>query len=82
VPDNRGRLSSRPTRAEVAAALGIPLVIVPGQSGRHAVLLVVVEDSDRALQRLAPLVSRVAGLAWNLDAIAALRRVEEVEAWA
>ena len=29
-----------------------------------------------------PLVSRVAGLAWNLDAATALRRVEEVKAWA
>jgi len=71
------------TRIAVSLLLAsIPLVIVPGESGRHAVLLVVVEDSDRALQRLAPLVSRVAGLAWNLDAATALRRVEEVKAWA
>lgn len=69
----------RPTRAEVAEALGVPLP--PTVSGR-ALLLVLVDDSDVALSRLAPLVERVSALAWDLGEREATVRFEEVRAHA
>lgn len=68
----------RPTRAEVAEALGVPLVPEVGMdvirpvegasaTGRRAVLLIIVDDTDAALARLRPLVHEVVGVGWALS---------------
>lgn len=49
---------------------------------RFCVLVVVLEDTDQAMRRLRPMVSRVEGIAFDLTAIDAARRASEVAAHA
>lgn len=63
-------------RARKAAP--VPAVVKPG--ARRAVFIVVVEDSDKALAALTPLVERIAGVAWDLSASEATRVVEGMRA--
>jgi hypothetical protein len=49
---------------------------------RFCVLVVVLEDTDQAMRRLRPMVSRVEGIAFDLTALGAARRASEVAAHA
>ena len=49
---------------------------------RFCVLVVVLEDTDRAMRRLRPMVSRVEGIAFDLTALEGARRASEVAAHA
>jgi len=49
---------------------------------RFCVLVVVLEDTDQAMRRLRPMVSRVEGIAFDLTALNAARRASEVAAHA
>ena len=49
---------------------------------RFCVLVVVLEDTDRAMRRLRPVVSRVEGIAFDLTAIDSARRAAVVAALA
>ncbi len=49
---------------------------------RYCVLIVVLEDTDRAMKRLRPMVAGVRGLAYDLSAADATRRASDVAAHA
>jgi hypothetical protein len=49
---------------------------------RFCVLVVVLEDTDRAMRRLRPMVSRVEGIAFDLTALESARRASDVAAHA
>ena len=49
---------------------------------RFCVLVVVLEDTDQAMRRLRPMVSRVEGIAFDLTALEGARRASEVAAHA
>jgi hypothetical protein len=49
---------------------------------RFCVLAVVLEDTDQAMRRLRPMVSRVEGIAFDLTALEGARRASEVAAHA
>ena len=49
---------------------------------RFCVLVVVLEDTDQAMRRLRPMVSRVEGIAFDLTALEGARRASDVAAHA
>ena len=49
---------------------------------RYCVFVVVLEDTDRAMRRLRPMVSRVEGIAYDLAERDAVRRASDVAAHA
>jgi hypothetical protein len=49
---------------------------------RYCVLVVVLEDTDRALRRLRPMVSSVEGIAFDMTAREAIKRATDVAAHA
>jgi len=49
---------------------------------RFCVFVVVLEDTDRAMRRLRPMVSSVAGVGYDMSAPDAIRRASEVAAHA
>lgn len=53
-----------------------------GAETRYCVFVIVLEDTDQAMKRLRPMVSRVEGIAFDLTALDAIRRATDVAVYA